>query len=535
MVFKNLRKYTKTIMWVIAIFIVPAFVIWNIGSAVKNRQSGFAGKIFNEKVSWSDFALEKHAVHNDLKMRYGEQSEQYANIDEQTWTRLIILHEAKKEKIKVNNKELLEVIKNLPIFKFSKLAPENYTMIISRVFQQTPDEFESGIRHSIMINKLMEKIIEDLIVSDKEVENAYRQEFEQASASYILIEPSSFQEAVLNIKEEDLKGYYENSKEKFRKQEQVNVKYIQIKLEQFKDMIQITDERIGKYYESNKNEFKVEKDVTQKESPVEYKTLEQASESIKDKLLEKEMISRASGLSRTIMNKLYGDVSFDDIAKEFDLIAKETGPFTMFDTIPDIGLSFPFIKTAFSLKVGEVSQVIQTPTAFFILKPIKKIEPYIPDFLDVKNEVEKLYIEAQSQELARQKGEQIRSELLNIIKKKNISFKEASEELGFTVKEADNIARTGYIPALGFSKEFAEAAFKLNKDELSAPIKTQLGFCIISLNGINPLDMAKFNEQKADYSKKVLNIKKAEFLNNWFETIKLKANAQSYLDKETRQ
>lgn len=535
MVFQNLRKHTKTIMWAIAIFIVPAFVIWNIGSAVKNRRSGFAGKIFNKKVSWGDFTMEKHAVRNDIWMRYGEQPEQYTNIDEQTWTRMIILEEAKKENIKVSNKELLEFIKTLPIFKYADLAPENYAMIIARVFQQSPAEFESGISHSIMISKLMEKLTEDLIVSDLEVENAYRQEFELAYASYIMIEPQTLQEAVLSDNEEDLKSYYENNKEQFKKPEQVNVKYIQIKLEQFKDKIQITDVSIKEYYEKNKNEFKKEKEDKKDESPAEYKSLTEVSESIKDKLLEKEMINQASGLSRTIMNSLYGDASFELIAKEHGLAARETGPFSMFDQIPDIGLSFPFLKAAFSLKLDEVSEIIKTPTAFYILKPFKKIEPYIPEYEDVKNEVKKLYIEAQSQVLARRKGEQVRSELIDLINKQKISFQKASENLGFSVKAADNITRGGYVPELGFSKEFAAAVFGLNKDDISALIKVRSAFCLISLNEIKPLDMDKFKEQKAEYSRKVLNAKKAEFLNNWFEDIKLKANAQSYLDKEQPQ
>ncbi len=531
MLFKNLRKHTKTIIWAIAIFIVPAFVIWNIGSAVKNRRSGFAGKIFNKKVAWKDFALEKHAIHNDIWMRYGNQPDQYADIDKQTWTRLIILEEAKKARTKVSDKELFNYIKNLPIFKYAKLSPENYAMIISRAFQQTPAEFENGIRHSIMINKFIEKLTKDLIVSNDEVENAYRQEFEQASASYILIESEAFQDAVMTDNEEELKSYYENNKENFRKQEQVNVKFIKIKLEDFKDKIQITEERIRKYYENNKNEFKIEKDDTQKDSPAEYKSLEQASKSIRDKLLEKEMIKQASSLARTIMNKLYGEANFDDVAKEYGLEAKETGPFSMFDQLPDIGLSFPFLKAAFSLKIGEVSQIIKTPTAFYILKPIKKIKSYIPEYKDVVTEVKKLYKKAQSQELARQKCEQVRSELIRLMKEKKLSFKKASEELGLTVKEAHKITRTGYIPELGFSKEFAEAVFTLNKNDISAAVKTQAGFCLISLNEIEPLDMVKFKEKKAEYSQKVLNAKKAEFLNNWFETVKLKANVQSFLNK----
>lgn len=531
MLFIKLRKHMKTIMWAIAIFIVPAFVIWNIGSAVKNRKSGFAGKIFNKKVAWKDFTEEKHAVRNDIWMRYGEQPEQYNNLDEQTWTRLIILNEAKRENIKVSNKELLKYIKELPVFKYSDLAPENYAMIIARVFQQSPSDFEKGIRHSLMINKLMGKITEDLTVSDLEVKNAYKEEFEQASASYILIEPKDFQDSVSIKNEDDLKAYYENNKEQLRKPEQVNVNYIQIKLEQFKKAAIITEEQIKKYYDNNKSEFKEEKTDGKKEASIEYKKLSDVSGLIKNKLLEKEMINQASGLSRTIMNKLYGDVSFEAVAKEHGLTAKETGPFSMFDQIPDIGLSFPFLKAAFSLKPGEVSQIIKTPTAFYILKPIKKIEPYIPEYSAVKNEVKKLYIEAQSQILAQEKGEKIQSELTNILNEKKISFEKASEQLGFTVKKADNITSAGYIPEIGLSKEFSTAALGLKKDELSALIKTQSGFCIISLNEIKPIDTEKFKGQKEEYSRKVLNIKKAEFLNNWFEDIKLKANAQTYLDK----
>lgn len=531
MIFKNLRKYTKTIVWSVAIVIVPAFVLWNIASAVKNRKSGFAGKIFNKKVAWKDFSSEKHAIRNELWMQYGEQPEQYNNLDEQTWTRLIILEAAKKENIKISNKEILKFIRNLPIFKYADLAPENYAMIIARVFQQSPSEFESGVKHSIMINKFMAKLTENLIVSDLEVENAYRQEFEQASASYLLIEPKTFQEAVLIDNEDDIKGYYEHNKEKFRTQEQVNVKYIQIKLEQFKETTLITDERIKKYYDNNKDEFKLEQTNDNKEAAIEYKAITAVSESIKVKLLEKEMINQATGLSRTIMNTLYGDVNFDDVAKEHNLIAKETGPFSMFDQIPEIGLSFPFLKAAFSLKPGEVSQIIKTPTALYILKPIKKIGPYIPEYAEVSTEVRKHYIESQSQVLARQKSEQVRTELIDLMNTKKISFEDASLELGFAVKKADNITRAGYIPELGLSKEFSAAALQLKKDDLSALIKTQSGFCLISLNEIKPLDMEKFEEKRTEYSRKVLNTKKAEFLNNWFEDIKLKANAQTYLDK----
>ena len=136
MVFRNLRKYTKTIMWVIAIMIVPAFVIWNIGSAVKDRRSGFAGKIFNTKISHADFTAQRHAAHNEALMKYGENYPENINLDEQTWTRIIILYKAREAHIKVSNKELAEYIRNLPLFKFADISPDNYPLFVARQIKE---------------------------------------------------------------------------------------------------------------------------------------------------------------------------------------------------------------------------------------------------------------------------------------------------------------------------------------------------------------------------------------------------------------
>jgi len=529
MLFKHLRKHMKNIMWGIAILIVPAFVIWNIGSAVRNRRSGYAGKLFDQKVSWKEFTSEKRAAHNEMLMKYGEQYPEKIDLDEQTWTRLILLSETKKAKIKVTNDELLNYIRGIPFFKFADLNPENYALIVGRFFQQSPADFEKGVKNSLLISKFMNNLVADITVTEEEIKNEYSKEFEKAVISYGIIDPKDFLETVTLDDQTKIEAYYQTAKEEFKTPEQVNVDYIEIKLESFKDAIEITDERISKYYDLNKEEFKketAEKDIEKQE----YKQLAEVKNSIKEKLIEKEMTNRAQDIARKIMSKLYEETDLGIVAESFGLTAQETGPFSMLAEIPNVGLSFPFLKASFDLEVGEISEIIKTPTSFYILKPKKKISPYIPEYVDIKNKVFDSYKNAEAYKFAVTKAQDLRTQLTQLIDAEEINFEQAAKKLKLEVKTVDNLTRSGYIPELGFVQELSIAAFALNPGEISDAINSPGGVCIFKLEKIVPVEAEKFQEQKKDYSQQLIARKRNQFLNDWFNQIKQEANPETYLE-----
>ncbi|MBU1087501.1 MAG: peptidyl-prolyl cis-trans isomerase [Candidatus Omnitrophica bacterium] len=531
MLFNNLRKHTKTIVWAIAIIIVPAFVLWNIGSAVSKRRSGFAGKIFDKRIPWKDFVIEKRAARNEAWLKYGDQSEQAMDLDEQTWTRLILLSKAKQAKITVSNKELLDYIQSLPTFRFAELTPENYNMIIARIFQQTPSEFESGMRNSLIISKFMAQLVADITASEQEVKDAYTKEFVQADITYALINPEDFLESVsVDNAEQALKVYYEENKESFKKPEQVDVQYIEVPIENFKTQINITDEEIKKYYEENKETFRINEPADNKEPK--YKTLKTESSNIQQILTEKAMNARAFDLARQIVNKLYADVEMQAVASEFNLEAKQTGPFSMLEEIPNVGLSFPFLKAAFSLGIGEVSEIIQTPTGFYILKPIKKLPPYIPLYENISEDVILAYKKSEAKKLAKEHGMEIRNQIIELMKNENLNFIMAAEKLGLKTKSVKAITRAGYIAELGYSQDFTNAVFDLKKNEVSNLLNTPSGLCITTLDQLINFNPEQFEQEKENYTNKVLAQKKNLFLNNWFSKVKTEANPQSFTQED---
>jgi peptidyl-prolyl cis-trans isomerase D len=530
MLFSNLRKHTKTIVWAIAIIIVPAFVLWNIGSAVSNRRSGFAGKIYGKKIPWKEFIIEKRAARNEAWLKYGDQADQVTDLDEQTWTRLILLEKAKQEKIKVSDKELLNYIQKLPTFRFAELTPENYNMIIARIFQQNPSEFEKGMRNSLMISKLMEKIVSDINATDAEVKEAYYKEFSKVDATYLLIDPEDFADQVsLENAGQEIKKYYETHKEDFKKPEQVDVEYIEIPLEMFKAKVDISDKEIEEYYEDNKEDFKLEDEGKKRQAK--YKTLDEESGKIKDILTEKKMQEKALDTGRQIVNKLYADVDMRIIAEEFGLSSKQTGPFSMLEEIPDVGLSFPFLKAAFSLGIGEVSEVIQTPTALYILKPTKKIPPYIPSFENITEQVTQTYKKQEAKKIALEKSEQIRKEIIDLMKKDDIDFEQAAKRLNYPTKKVKGITRSGYVAELGYAQDFTNTVFSLKINQISGIINTASGICIAKLDNIIDVDPAQFEKEKESYRNKVIAQKKNEFLNKWFKELQTEASPESYVEE----
>lgn len=550
MIFTSLRKFTKVIMWGIAIFIVPAFVIWNVGSAVRSRRSGFAGEIFQRKVAWKDFFREKQAARNELWMRFGDQMKNGPDVNDQAWTRLILREEANRRNIKVSNDELITHIKTLPIFRFSEMDPRTYAEVIARVFQQSPADFEDGMRTSLIIAKLMEQVASGVTASDIEIKQAYLNEHEKAAVDYIVVSNEELLSQVPADNETAMNEYYTAHAADFKKPEQADVEYLAIKLESFKDQITITDEQVQEYYERNKEQYRVPdadlataapaaNDPTAPASPPEekpaaYKPLADLSTSIRDILREKDMNERASLQARDIMNRLYTEQDLAKAAAEFSLSVQRTGPFSMMEEIPTVGLNFPFVQAAFSLKPGEISEVIKSPTAYYILRLAEKIAPYVPAYEDVREPVKKAYIDEQAQLLAKQKAAGLSVDIKKLVAEQNMTFSAAAASLGREIKSLDDVTRAGYLKDIGYANEFAQAAFSLKPGAVSDAVQFPRGYAVISVKQIFPIDEQALLAEREKYRQQVLTERKTTYLTDWFNALKERAKPVSFLEEDKR-
>ncbi|MEW6170464.1 MAG: SurA N-terminal domain-containing protein [Candidatus Omnitrophota bacterium] len=174
---KQLRKKqtAKKIFLLLAIIIIPAFVLWGASSSMRSgKEINYAGKLFGKKVSLQDYIDSHEAIILQGRMRFGDEFnkiQQEIDINKQTWVRLILLKETERQKIKISDKELVGAIQGMPFFqKQGHFDKKLYQTILNYHFHIQERDFEEKMRQSLMITKLFDKVTKDILVANSETE-----------------------------------------------------------------------------------------------------------------------------------------------------------------------------------------------------------------------------------------------------------------------------------------------------------------------------------------------------------------------------
>jgi len=460
------KKTAKKVWIVLAIIIVPAFMLWGLGGALRSqRESIYAGKIFRQKISALEYKDALDAVKNMAIIQFGDnlsEVQKYLNLESQAWERLILLTDAKKRKINVNDKEVVESIQKYPFFQRNgKFDRKIYSEILQFVFRTQPRIFEEQTRQNLMINKLYNTVTQSLNLTEEEIKNVYRKENEEVSIYYIASLYADF----------------------------------------VKD-IAATDEELKDYFAKNSLDFK---------QPLSF-NLEYVSLESVDKI--KMMFPRLNRKS-----------NFAKIAADFGLSLKETGLFTQTEPIPGIGWSLEILNSIPEAKVGAFLPPIQVDKNYYILRLKERKEPHIPEFEAVKDKVKEVFIKDKSQGIAKEKIESCLKELQEayLADPKNVDFDKTAKKYGLKSDATALFKYGSYIEGIGGSDIFWVNALKLKEDEFSQIIATPVGFYVIKFKQKVPVDEKKFEAEKTDFTQKVLLQKKQRFFSEFTEELKRKA------------
>jgi peptidyl-prolyl cis-trans isomerase D len=148
-------------------------------------------------------------------------------------------------------------------------------------------------------------------------------------------------------------------------------------------------------------------------------------------------------------------------SSEGGFTVQETDYFARTGAIAGVGNEESFRQAAFSIDVGQVSEVTKGTKGYYILKVVDRKAPETPPFEEVRDRVEEQFRREQSKELARKKAE----EILDKATRPGTSLKELSAEEGVERFVTDFFSRLQtYIPGIGASEEILESAFALTEE-----------------------------------------------------------------------
>ncbi len=190
---KHLRNKStqKKIYILIAIGVLPAFLIWGVQVGDENKQSPFTlGTIDGKKITVKDYKDSYSALYHQVQMVYGDKANQllpYFNIRGQAMDRLLLLHYARKNGLKTSDAEVVRWIGSQPVFmEKGALSMDLYQRLIDRYLRTTTRVFEEEIRGTLTLEKIRAKLKSQVVVSDDALRKAYDAEKGPKTVSYIL-------------------------------------------------------------------------------------------------------------------------------------------------------------------------------------------------------------------------------------------------------------------------------------------------------------------------------------------------------------
>jgi len=530
----------KPIMWITAAsFIATIFFAWGMGVTSKARTNITVAKVNGAAIKYEEFRYALISTERNYRRMYGDQFDRIKknmDMDNQVLNQLIdqklLMQEIKKQRIKISDKEIIDRIKQDPVFKnkkggFDKAKFEQYVNSIPASQWQ---EIENGIKKSLALEHLWRKITDPVIISDKEILDEFMVKNEKVKIKYISFNVDEFK-AQISLDDEDIVEYFSKNKAEFKQPDRVNIEYVLIKPEPFKEKIEVSDDEIKKYYEENKHEFEV---IDKK--PKEIKPLEQVISQIREKLIKEKMEQLAEERAYDLSIDLDEKNKWKEVLKKENLSSKRTGYFAEREEIPEIGYSREFSQSAFSLKKDDISDPVKTAKGFCILRLIDLKPSYIPDQIkEVKKEVRKKLTALKAEELAEKKADEFieKSPRTRESRFGAKNIEKLAKKFDYEVKQTDFFERGVYTKDIGYAPKLIAEAFLLKKNDIKKASEQQRIF-VIELVEKKTADKEEFDKQKEQIKQTLLQKKKQSVYEKWFKNLKQEAKIVNNLDKIRR-
>ena len=485
------KGVSKKILWVVAVVIILSFGVFGTAWRLENSIN-IAGKMYGHGVPMRNFEKAYLDSRDQAIMLYGDQFFKIANrlnLEEEAWDRLLLLHEARKRGIKTSDQEVVAFIASLPFFSpHGQFDRSMYQTIVEspQGFDRKVNDFEEGIRSQLTIKKLLDQAVGNPSISEDDLKKEYTLRNEKIKLAYALFDPLTAARD-LTVTNSEIKQYYDNHKEAFRKPPMINVEYV---------LFTYSD-----------------------------KATEEQKQTAK-----KEATNLAKELKPEGRDEAWFDYAHHRLPRLYALAQKhqaqvtETGLFTQAQPMLTFAWSPELVKKIFSMKQGQYGQVTEMPDGWMVFRIKVHLESLIPPFDQAKDDARNALLMDKGFGLAKTKADSALKNIQEGLKQKK-TFKELAKSTGAKVDETPLFDRGEYTANMGLIAEFQEATLTMNmQNRLSTVITTSQGPAIIYLESVQPIDEQEYQIDKDNFKDMMLAQRKSEAIVSFLTKLKFEAN-----------
>ncbi|GAB4254292.1 MAG: peptidylprolyl isomerase [Acidobacteriota bacterium] len=327
----------------------------------------------------------------------------------------------------------------------------------------TVREFESAMERDLLVEKLRQVLTDGITATPDEIRQAFAEANQQVKVRYVVFDPAAMEEA--EVSEETLRKYYEENQDEFREPERRRVTLANIYVKPTD--VEVTEADI----EAEMGEAKGDEQVHARHILIQ---------------IEDDNEEAARKEAEEILRQLRQGADFEKLAREHSddpgSAAKggDLGFFGRGQMVPE------FERVAFSLKPGEISDLVRTPFGFHIIQTLEKTSP---------GEAAR---RAQAEFNARLKkaaarGREIANQIAAAVRQ-GTPFEDAVKEAGFEVLQTRYFTGAEGVPTAGAGQDFTQQVFNAQKGELVGPYDAAGRYLLARIDDIQEAHVPPFDE-----------------------------------------
>ena len=489
---QELREYSnniffKLLMGVIAVTFVLSF---GVGGFFGDRKEVVA-KVNDQEILLKEYREAYQNRLGALQQQFGENAEQFAeqlNLRQQVFNQLIdrhlLLTDAAELNLVATDLELQDYIRKQPFFQQNgQFDYDTYETVLSqnRIVRH---EYEASLRADILLAKKQQLLGTGLVISDSEVEQTFRRNFEKIEVEYVYFDPQAFVEKT-TAEDAELRKYLQDNPQEFQTLNRFRMEYFTISADYYQDNVKVREREVRRYYKKYAENY-----VTPPEVKARHILLKLIPDAPENEQQEK----------REQLNKLLAEIkagsSFEELAIKHseDATSAEGGDLGWFKP----GEMVPaFESAAFALEAGQVSEIVQSPFGLHLIKVEERKNEITKSLDEAREEITLILAESRAQK-------RLEEELDRLAGLAGEAFTEEAQKLNREVLIADWFDGTEVIPGLGSAAELVPGLVSRKSGEMGVWKRNPvLGHVIYRLSETKIPETRLFEDAKEDLFKAV--------------------------------
>ena len=340
-------------------------------------------------------------------------------------TKQLINNDIKKSQFKITDQQLSQYIIGMPDFqKDGKFSQELYDKVLQNN-QLNPTKFEESIRNDLLIQQVRDGLQKLTFIPPNNLTETLKATSQQREVTIAEFKTKEYM-AKANISEKDMQVFYDQNKSKFLAPEQVKAEFVVFSLTSILPSITVSEDEVKNFYKTNADKYQNQQQREASHILIAASKNAAPAEKAKAKAKAEDVLGQIKRNPK----------QFEELATKYSQdpeSAKKGGDLGAFGR----GMMVkPFDDAVFSMKVNEISGIVESDFGYHIIKLTKVIgEGGGFDAIKPQIKAELIYQKAQDKYAA------LAEDFSNKVYEQSSSLDVVSKKFNLPIQKTDWISR----------------------------------------------------------------------------------------------